>query len=436
MRNIELYDAIVSEDIKKTKKIIPSIHPSDIAEVINHLSPDDKIKLFSLLDTDIASDVILEVDDYSLEILLDALTTEKISELAAVMDVDDATDLVEELPIEERNAVLRSLKRREKIKELLKHPETSAGGKMRTDILTVNEKESIASVLKKMRKFGKKDFNYVFVVDDEGKYKGAISPWDVLISSPYKKVKSILQFTPTVNVNDDQEYVVNVVKKYDLVEVPVVDNNGVLKGIITVDDIMDVMEEEATEDILRMGGVSEEEEAFTPPFRAVKMRLLWLYINLGTAFLAAAVVGAFQNTIKSFIALAVFMPIVAGMGGNAGTQTLTVIVRSLALGEVKLRDVWRMLGKEFLIGFSTGAGVGILTSIIAYVWKGNVLFGLVVGLALIINHIIAGIMGVIIPLTLKKFKIDPAHASSIFLTTFTDVIGFFALLGLAKIILR
>jgi len=236
-------------------------------------------------------------------------------------------------------------------------------------------------------------------------------------------------------VNDDQEYVVDVVKKYDLVEVPVVNNNGVLEGIITVADIMDVMEEEATEDILKMGGVSAEEEAFTPPFRAVKMRLLWLYINLGTAFAAAAVVGAFQNTIKSFIALAVFMTIVAGMGGNAGTQTLTVIVRSLALGEVRLRDVWRMLGKEFLIGFSTGAGIGIMTSIIAYIWKGDILFGLVVGLALIINHIIAGIMGVIIPLTLKKLKIDPAHASSIFLTTFTDIIGFFALLGLAKIIL-
>jgi len=227
--------------------------------------------------------------------------------------------------------------------------------------------------------------------------------------------------------------VANLVRHYNLVSVPVVDKQGKLVGRITIDDIVDVMEEEASEDILRMGGVGEEERVFTPPLQSVRRRLPWLYVNLVTAILAASVVSLFQGTIAKAVILAVFMPIVAGMGGNAGTQTLTVIVRSIALGELTLANARRALLKEILVGLGNGIGCGAVMSIVAYLWHGNPMLGVVLGSAMVINMFVAGLGGTIIPLALKWLKVDPALASGVFVTTLTDVFGFLSFLGLATL---
>jgi magnesium transporter len=226
------------------------------------------------------------------------------------------------------------------------------------------------------------------------------------------------------------------VAKYDLIEVPVVDSENRLQGIVTIDDIVDVLEEEATEDMLRLGGVGETEHAFTPTRKSVGRRLPWLGINLITAFLAASVVGLFQDTIKAVVTLAVFMPIVAGMGGNAGTQAVTIIVRSIALGEVTVADTWRLLLKEATVGVLMGLVIGTLAGIAAYLWIGNPVLGIVVGLALIANLLFAGIVGASVPLFFRRLNLDPALASGILLTTVTDLMGFFIFLGLATLLLR
>jgi magnesium transporter len=239
----------------------------------------------------------------------------------------------------------------------------------------------------------------------------------------------------SVSVHDDQEEVVNIVSKYDLTAVPVVDERNVLKGVVTADDVMDVMEEEATEDMMRMAGTDVTESPFTSPSRAAMKRLPWLYLNLATAFVAALIVGLFRESISSVVALAIFMPIIAAMGGNAGTQTLAVVVRSIALGEVTVGDVKRVLQKEMLVGILTGLGVGAISSTVAYVWNHSLLFGLLVGVSLIINLFMACAVGALIPLLLKRLRVDPALASSVFLITLTDSIGFFVFLGLATLFL-
>lgn len=423
---------------KPLKDYFGALELKDQIYLIDHLSKDKKIQIFSLLTIKEKSELILEVDEYSMEVTIRSLDADTLSKIADTLEIDEAVDLIGEVREPRRDTVLNKAKRAEHIRALLRFGPDTAAGIMTLKFLSLNGRDTVKSAQSKIRKIREQEeFKYIYVIDNYGKLSGYVTPWTILTSSPKKILEDLAKPIYSVPADLDQEEVIPIVSDYDLLQVPVVDEFGKLIGVITVDDVLDVMEEEATEDIQYLGGLRNIESAFFPARRSFASRILWLYIKLATALLAAVVVASFEDVLQAFIGAAVFMPVVAAMGGSAGTQTLSIIVRALALGEVKYQDVKGLLWKEITVGLLTGLAIGLGTSIIALAWKGrgNPMFGLVVGLALILNHLAAGLFGVLLPLIMDKMDIDPALTSSLFLTTITDVFGFFALLGLTKIIL-
>jgi magnesium transporter len=278
---------------------------------------------------------------------------------------------------------------------------------------------------------------YLYIVDARGHLVGVTSLRRLLLVSPETPLKRIMTPEPvSVRVDMDQEEVARLVASYNLLAIPAVDEANKLVGVITVDDVIDVIKDEATEDLYRLAGVSSDERVFTPATESLRKRMPWLIVNLITAFLAAAVVGLFESTIDAWTALAVFMPIVAGMGGNAGTQTLTVIVRGIALGELTWTNSRKALGKEVMIGIGNGIVLGTIAAMVAWARNGDPRLGIILGIAMVINLFVAGLAGTLIPLGLKALKVDPALASAVFITTFTDVCGFASFLGLATVFRR
>jgi magnesium transporter len=278
---------------------------------------------------------------------------------------------------------------------------------------------------------------YVYVVDDRHHLVGVVSLRELLLNPPSMPLKKIMSADViSMPTSADQEEVARIVGQYNLVAVPITDEENRLVGMVTVDDVVDVIREEATEDLYSLAGVDTEERVSTPAFRSIRLRLPWLYVNLITAVVASTVVYAFQGTISKVVELAVLMPIVAGMGGNAAIQTLTVSVRGLALGELTWANAKRVILKEVMVGIGNGVGNGIVTGLVAWLWFRRPVLGVVIGLAMICNMFVAGLMGVLIPVVLKRLKADPAVASGIFVTTFTDVCGFFSFLGLATLFLK
>ncbi len=404
--------------------------------LIDHLAESEKLLVFSLLDVNEKSELITELDDYSLEVIIKALDSDVLSRIADTLDIDEAVDLVAEVSDERREEVVDRVKNSDQVRALLRYGPETAAGKMKLKFLSLDGRDDVVQAQERLRRLKEEEeYKYIYILDERGRLKGYVTPWKILISDPNKKLGQIVEPIHSVTPDIDQEDVANVAIDYDLLQVPVVDNFRRLLGVITIDDLFDVVEEEATEDIQRLGGLGVIETAFFPPRRSFASRIPWLYIKLFSALLAALVVGYFGDVIQAFIGAAIFMPVVAAMGGSAGTQTLAIIVRALALGEVKYHDVKRLLWKEINVGVLTGIAVGIGSALIAYLWKANPMFGLIVGLAIILNHISAAAFGVLIPMFSEKLGVDPAHASSIFLTTITDVIGFLALLGLTKIIM-
>lgn len=437
----EAEDLLKQDKHNKLSALLKNLHPSDIAILIDHLTGHDKVKVLLLLDEEVAADVLLKIDVESLDYVSAALSPEDLSRFVSKLEPDEATDVIAELPNEEQNRVISLLPREEaeKVSELLPYDSNTAGGIMSTNFIALSKHSTVEEALEEVSRImpDSSASDFIYVIDDDNRLVGIVSLRTLIVSEKKERIEDIMnKKVIAVSVHDDQEEVANIVSKYDLMVVPVVDEQSRLKGIVTADDVMDVIQDEATEDIRKMAGTDITESPFTSPPKAAIKRLPWLYINLATAFIAALVVGLFREAISSFVALAVFMPIIAGMGGNAGTQTLAVVVRSIALGEVTLGDVRRVLIKEMFVGILTGVGVGVFTSVIAFLWNGNPFFGLLVGISLIINLFVACAVGALIPLTLKRFKIDPAIASSIFLTTFTDCTGFFIFLGLATMFLE
>jgi magnesium transporter len=281
------------------------------------------------------------------------------------------------------------------------------------------------------------DVSYLYVTDSDQKLMGVVSLRDLVFRKPHRRIEEIMnREVKSVRVDADQEEIARQFEHYHYLGLPVVDYTGRLAGIVRANDVLEIAQEEATEDMQLMVGLSGEERALTPWRKSMRTRLPWLYINLATAFLAAAVVGFFEDTIARWTVLAVFLPIVAGQGGNSGAQTLTVIIRELALGEISPGDGRKAFVKEIVLGVANGFAIGIVVGVISYLWKGEAMLGIVVGLAMLLNMIAAAMSGVLIPFGLKAFKIDPALASSIFVTTVTDVAGFFFFLGLATLAMR
>ena len=421
--------------------LFAELHPADIADLIDHLKEEEKILLFSLLDIEKASDVILELNDISKEQIIEDLSDKQLTDIIDEMDSDDAADFIAELDEEQAQAVLEAIEpeESEEVKELLKYEEDTAGGIMQSELISIEDDATVMDAVKKIVNISDEieDVYNVFVVDRDERLVGTIPLQKLIISKRYQRVSEVIdQSIPSVHTDVDQEEVARMFEKYDLIALPVVDDDNRLLGRITVDDVVDVMQEETSEDIYRIAGLDEDDSVFNSPLSSVKKRLPWLYLNLLTALVSALVIGFFEDTIKIMVVLAVFMPVVAGLGGNAGSQTLTLIVRGLALGDITFENSKKALYRQILVGVANGLLVGVVIGVIAYLWKGIPVLGLVLGLAMIINIFVGTLVGTLIPLGLQWLKSDPALGSHIFLTAFTDAFGFLSFLGLATIFLK
>jgi len=421
--------------------LFTELHPADIADLIEHLKEEEKILLFSLLDIEKASDVILELNDISKEQIIEDLSDKQLTEIIDEMDSDDAADFIAELDEEQAKAVLEGIEPEESedVKELLKYEEDTAGGIMQSELIAIEDDATVMDAVKKIVNISDdiEDVYNVFVVDSEEHLVGTIPLQKLIISKRYQRVSEVIdQSIPSVHTDVDQEEVARMFEKYDLIALPVVDDQNCLRGRITVDDIVDVLQEETSEDLYRIAGLDEDDSVFNSPLSSVRKRLPWLYLNLLTALVSSLVIGFFEDTITMMVALAVFMPVVAGLGGNAGSQTLTLIVRGLALGDISFQNSKKAFYRQILVGITNGLLVGVVIGVIAYLWKGIPVLGLVLGLAMIINIFVGTLVGTLIPLGLKWLKSDPALGSHIFLTAFTDAFGFLSFLGLATIFLK
>ncbi|OGW08945.1 MAG: magnesium transporter, partial [Nitrospinae bacterium RIFCSPLOWO2_12_39_16] len=390
MHNVKKVTDLIEDDGKQyIKEHITELHPADIADIIETLDEEKKKELFNLLHTKIASKVIVEVNEHSRDQILEDINKEKLTDIVEEMSSDDAADLIADLPKKEAKDILEKLHWEDstEVQKLLKYPEDTAGGIMQTELLSVREEVLIEDAIIQLMALSENigDVPNVFVVDKNRRLVGILPVRKLLIVKHEMPISGIIDRNViSVNVNEDQEEVANIFKKYDLVSLAVVDDDSRLVGRIQIDDIVDVLVEEASEDMLHMAGIYQDEKIMDPPLKSVRMRLPWLVINLATAILAASVVGLFQDTLQAMVILAMFMPIVAGMGGNAGTQALTVTIRGIALGELSFNNAKRAVLNGITIGLLNGVVTGVIMALIAYYWKGNYMLGIVLGLAMMV----------------------------------------------------
>lgn len=432
---------VISINFEDPKLIetLKEMHPSDIAGQLRGLKATKIREILRLLPDELTAEIIAELPLETSVQLFETMRLNRLSGIIGEMFTDDAADVLGQISSTRLREIMSRMtpEDAEQMRSLLRYPEDSAGGIMQAEFVAISEEWMISEAIEALQKhetIHEEDPFYIYVIDKQERLRGVLRVRDLLFGNPKRKIKDLMNSeVRCVSVHADQEEIGKLFHRYHFASLPVVDDFQRLCGIVTADDAIDVIEEEATEDMQRMIGLSGEEMIDTPWNTAVKNRLPWLFVNLGTAFLAGFVVSSFQETIAQYAALAVFLPIIAGQGGNAGTQTLTILVRSLALGEIHLESQKRVLIKELSVGFLTGLATGLVVGIIGWLWKGNLVLGIIASVAMIGNLICAAIAGVLIPLGLKALKIDPALASAIMLTTVTDVIGFFLFLGLATL---
>lgn len=430
---------LLNSDSKKIKKLLANIHPADILDIL-HEDKDNISQLINQLPNDIIADVIEEEDDEKHQYeLLKLFSDIKQREILDKMSKDEITDLINELDAVEKQEILNKIAKDDKkdIEQLLKFEPDSAGGIMTTEYISIGAGYTVENTLKYLQANADKDASYyLYVVDNKNILKGVVSLRNIVSSSFETKIIDITNpNVKTVMYDEDQEIVAKKFQKYGFILMPVVDEKDHLLGVIEFDDIIDIIQEENTEDINLLGGVDSEERLDSTVKESFKSRIPWLIINLFTAVLAALVVSMFEGTIAKVVTLATVMPIVTGMGGNAGTQSLTIVVRGLSLGELTKDNAIKIMIKELTVGLFSGIVIGILVALGSMAFEGNPIFGLVTGLAMFMNMILANLAGYFIPVILEKMHIDPALASGVFVTTVTDVLGFFFFLGLATVFL-
>jgi magnesium transporter len=418
-------------------------HPADLAQIFRELPNRDREAAFSLLverNGRLAMEAISELGPEAGADLLATRSAEEIAKLAQELESDDAAALIDHLPEELSASVLDLMRPKQsgEVENLLEYDEQTAGRIMNPQVFALSEDLTVGEAITELQ--GNRDVEmvfYLYVVDERRHLVGVTSLRRLLLVSPETPLKRIMTTDLiSARVDMDQEEVARQVASYNLLAIPVVDEENKLVGVITVDDIIDVIKDEATEDIYRLAGVAGDERPFTPAGESLRKRLPWLGVNLVTAFMAASVVAIFEGTIERITALAVFMPIVAGMGGNAATQTLTVIVRGIALGDLTWSNSRKALVKEATVGMGNGIVLGLVAALVAWATRGSPVLGLVLCAAMIINMFVAATAGTLVPLGLRAANVDPALASSVFITTLTDVFGFFSFLGLATIFMR
>lgn len=418
--------------------VVAALHPADGADVLEELDPQDRAEVVEELEPEIGADVLAEFDAEERADLARRLDVEALSELLDEMAPDDAADVLADIDQQRAAAALAEMDHAAEVRELLTHDEESAGGLMIPHAITFRQDATVEQVIAFLRqhKPDEESSYYIFVTDAANRLIGVVSLRQLIIADPQTRLGAIMN--PDViaaDVDTDQETCARLLARYDLLALPIVDAERRLVGVITADDLFDVAEEEATEDMYHLANLDADEDVTDSVWRSSRRRLTWLFINLPTALLAGWVVSRFEQTIQLIPALAAFLPIIGGQGGNAGIQTLTLIVRSLALGEISLRDSWRTLLREFAIGLVNGVIFGGCVALLALVWQGNPLIGVVAGCAMLLNLIAAAVAGTLVPLGLRLLRIDPALASGVIVTTITDVTGFFCLLGLTTLLI-
>ncbi len=434
-----------------TQRVLNVMHkgrPADVAQVLHGLGELDRHAVFAVLsqqDKELAAASLSELGVEQGVELLNTLAPEDIAQVLQELPSDDAALFLEKVPeqLRERLLDLMKIEASTDVQELLSFAEYTAGRIMTPDVFALSEELTVSEAITAIQK-ASRDIElvfYLYVVDDRSHLVGVVSLRQLLLVPPTTPLKKIMHTDViSVRTETDQEEVARVVAHYNLLGVPVVDEENKLVGVVTVDDVLDVIREEATEDIYALAGVSSDDNALSAPIRSVRLRLPWLLINLATAILASTVVHFFEGTIAKVTVLAALMPIVAGMGGNAATQTLAVIVRGLALGEVTWENGRRVLVKEGLVGLANGIATGAVAAVVVWLWYGPTIkmsiIGGIIALAMVNNMLIAGLAGTFVPLILKRLKADPALASTVFVTTCTDVGGFMSFLGLATLLIK
>ncbi len=419
--------------------VLERLRPPDQADVFEELDDSDQVALLPGLDVAEAANLIEELENEEAADVAERLDATTLAHIIDEMEPDEAADLLGDLSPELAQQTLAKMAEAADVRPLLIHADDSAGGLMTSEFLLLRERTTVQEAIQALRAWQPNEDStyYLFVVNQDQQLRGVLSLRRLIIADPQTLIGDIMNPDPiTVKAGTDQEEVAHVMSKYDLLALPVVDEGGHMLGVITHDDVVDVIEDEAGEDMLYLGGVLDEERVTGPVRVSVRQRLPWLYVNLITAFLAAGVIGLFEGTIQRLAVLAAFQSIVAGQGGNAGTQTLTVVVRSLALDEIELRDVWRVILKELAVGLLDGLAIGAAVGAFAYLTHGSPVLGLIIGVSMVGNMLAAGFAGALIPLLLKKFKLDPALGSGVIVTTVTDVVGFGLFLGLATLFIQ
>ena len=435
-----LSDALDSGRLGPVRRLVNTLAPAEIGNLLESLPPDRRMVVWGLVDPDDDGEVLVHVGDEVRESLLADMDTDEIVAAVEDLDIDDLADLVEDLPDTVIDEVLKSMDRenRERLEQVLSYPEDTAGRLMNPDVVTVRADTTVDVVLRFLRLRGElpDHTDHLYVVNRRHQLLGWVALQDLVTSEPGAPINKLIDDELTaIHVEESAESVARQFSDHDWVSAPVVDEGNVLLGRITVDDVVDIIREQAEHQALGAAGLDEDEDLFSPVKRAVRGRIVWLTVNLATAFLAAAVIGRFENTIEQIVALAVLMPIVAGIGGNAGMQVLTLMVRGLALGQVGASNASLLLWKELRVALINGLLIGGFVGLVAFAWFHDWMLGVVITAALVINFASAALAGVLVPLAMKRADIDPAVAGGVVVTAVTDVVGFFSFLGLATVIL-
>jgi magnesium transporter len=415
------------------------LHPADRADAFADLNETDQAALLPKLDIPVVADLLEELEDDEAADVAEVLPTERLADVLDEMEPDEAADVLGDLPPDLVAEALAEMEDADEVIPLLGFPDETAGGLMTTSYLALRPQTKASEAIEFLREVGPEEETpyYINVVDRDRRLVGIVGLRELVIAEPSAQVETFMDPSViNVNTNTDQEEVARLMVRYDLAALPVVDEQGVLMGVITYDDLMDVLEEEATEDIYRLANVSDPDLSINSSIGlSIRRRLPWLYLNSLTAFFASWVISKFESVIAQVAVLAVFLSVVAGLGGNSATQSLAIIVRAIALGELELRGAWRTILKEASIGLLQGISVGVVAGIGVYLWKGSPTLGLILGLALVGNMLVAGIIGTMVPIGLKALNLDPALASSVLVTAVTDSVGFALFLALALVFL-
>ena len=420
------------------RALVGDLHESDMGALIEALPPEQRQRLVELLGIDFDFTALTEVDDAVREEILEELPSQAVAKGVSELESDDAVAILEDLPKDEQAEILEQLPQTERVAltRSLDYPEELAGRRMQTEFIAVPPDWNVGQAIDYMRETTElpDHFYELYVVDEGGHFLGAV-PLDRLLRSkrPVPILDLMEKDRPRVSAVQDQEEVARLFQRYNWVTAPVVDTGDRLVGVITFDDVADVIEEEAEEDIHALGGITRDEQLSDSVWKIARGRFNWLLVNLATAFLASSVLGLFEGQLQKMVALAVLAPIVASQGGNATTQTMTVAVRALATRDLSDSNAWRVIKRELMVGVFNGVAFAIITGVAAYIWFKVPGLGFVIGLAMICNLIAAALGGILIPLVLHRLKFDPAVASSPFVTTVTDVVGFFSFLSIASL---